>query len=119
MCCRVHYIESHLSAKNTPLSPIEISRAAKVVTAQRKQLVQQSRPWEKAPTYLKAQTRKAGAQARLTTTQRRTRKRPPAAPAPAGPGWLGRLGLKFLHCPADKTCNKSILSEGSGHDDDL
>jgi predicted transcriptional regulator len=53
--------------------------AAKAVTAQRQQLVQQSRPWEKAPTYLKAQERKAAAEAR-TTPPRRTRKRPPAAP---------------------------------------
>jgi len=52
--------------------------AAKTVTVQRKQLVQQKRPWEKAPTYLKAQARKAAAQARTTPT-RRSRKRPPAA----------------------------------------
>jgi predicted transcriptional regulator len=53
--------------------------AAKAVTVQRKQLVQQSRPWEKAPAYLKAQTRQTAAQAR-TTSPRRTRKRLPAAP---------------------------------------
>ncbi len=52
--------------------------AAKAVTVQRKQLVQQKRPWEKAPTYLKAQARKAAAQARTTPT-RRSRKRHPAA----------------------------------------
>jgi len=52
---------------------------AKVVTAQRQQLVQESRPWEKTPNYLKAQARKAAAHAR-TTPPRRTRKRPPAAP---------------------------------------
>lgn len=53
--------------------------AAKDVTAQRQQLVQQNRPWEKAPNYLKAQARKGAAQAR-TTPPRRTRTRPPAAP---------------------------------------
>ena len=53
--------------------------AANAVTRRRKQLVQQSRPWEKAPTYLKAQARQAAAEARATTT-RRTRTRPPAAP---------------------------------------
>ena len=52
--------------------------AAKAVTIRRKQVVQQNRPWEKAPTYLKAQARKAAAQARMTPT-RRSRKRPPAA----------------------------------------
>jgi predicted transcriptional regulator len=46
--------------------------AAKAVTVQRKQLVQQHRPWEKAPNYLKAHAR--------TTPPRRTRTRPPAAP---------------------------------------
>ena len=52
--------------------------AAKALTAQRKQIVQQHRLWEKAPTYLKAQERKAAAEAR-TTTPRRTRRHPPAA----------------------------------------
>jgi predicted transcriptional regulator len=52
--------------------------AAKVVTAQRKQIVQQSRPWEKAPTYLQAQERKAVGAARATTTHRSPR-HPPAA----------------------------------------
>jgi predicted transcriptional regulator len=52
--------------------------AAKVVTAQRKQLVQQSRPWEKAPTYLQAQERTTAAAARAPTP-RRTRQRPPPA----------------------------------------
>jgi len=53
--------------------------SAKTVSARRQQLVQQHRPWEKAPNYLKAQAHKASAQAR-TTPPRRTRKRPPAAP---------------------------------------
>jgi predicted transcriptional regulator len=34
--------------------------SAKDTTAMRKKIVQQSRPWEKAPTYIKAQGRKAG-----------------------------------------------------------
>lgn len=34
--------------------------SAKETTATRKKIVQQSRPWEKAPTYIKAQGRKAG-----------------------------------------------------------
>jgi predicted transcriptional regulator len=34
--------------------------SAKDTTATRKKIVQQSRPWEKAPTYIKAQGRKAG-----------------------------------------------------------
>jgi predicted transcriptional regulator len=40
------------------------SLAAKETTLQRKKIVQESRPWEKAPTYLKAQEKahKAGAQ---------------------------------------------------------
>jgi predicted transcriptional regulator len=49
--------------------------AAKAVTARRTQLFQQHRPWEKAPTYLKAQARKAAAEAH-TATPRRTRPRP-------------------------------------------
>jgi predicted transcriptional regulator len=50
---------------------------AKVVSAQRKQLVQQSRPWEKAPRYLKAQARQEAVHAR-PTPPRRTRTRHPA-----------------------------------------
>ena len=34
--------------------------SAKDTTTMRKKIVQQSRPWEKAPTYIKAQGRKAG-----------------------------------------------------------
>lgn len=34
--------------------------SAKDTTAMRKKIVQQSRPWEKAPTYMKAQARKPG-----------------------------------------------------------
>lgn len=34
--------------------------SAKETTAMRKKIVQQSRPWEKAPTYIKAQGRKSG-----------------------------------------------------------
>lgn len=34
--------------------------SAKDTTAMRKKIVQQSRPWEKAPTYMKARGRKAG-----------------------------------------------------------
>ena len=34
--------------------------SAKDTTAMRKKIVQQSRPWEKAPTYIKAQDRKSG-----------------------------------------------------------
>ena len=51
---------------------------AKAVTAHRKQLVQQSRPWEKAPTYLKAQGRQAAAEAHATPA-RQTRRRSPTA----------------------------------------
>jgi len=53
--------------------------AAKALTAWRKQLVHQNRPWEKAPTYLNAPARKAAAHAR-TTSPRRARTRPPAGP---------------------------------------
>jgi predicted transcriptional regulator len=37
--------------------------SAKETTTMRKKIVQQSRPWEKAPTYIKAQDRKAGGSA--------------------------------------------------------
>jgi predicted transcriptional regulator len=40
--------------------------SARTVTAIRKQIVQQSRPWEKAPTYLKAQEKVAQAVAEQT-----------------------------------------------------
>ena len=53
--------------------------SAKTVTVRRKQIVQQSRPWEKAPTYLQARARQAAAHAR-TTSPRRTRPRPSTAP---------------------------------------
>jgi predicted transcriptional regulator len=52
--------------------------SAKAVTVRRKQIVQQSRPWEKAPTYLKAQARKAAADVQIATP-RQTRRRPAAA----------------------------------------
>jgi predicted transcriptional regulator len=48
--------------------------SARAVTALRKQIVQQSRPWEKAPTYLKAQERQVAA-ATPPTPQRRARQR--------------------------------------------
>jgi predicted transcriptional regulator len=48
--------------------------SARAVTALRKQIVQETRPWEKAPTYLKAQARQAAA-ATPPTPQRRTRQR--------------------------------------------
>jgi predicted transcriptional regulator len=40
--------------------------AAKVITSRRKEIVQRARPWEKAPTYLKAQERAAQAVAQKT-----------------------------------------------------
>jgi predicted transcriptional regulator len=44
--------------------------SARAVTAIRKQIVQTTRPWEKAPTYLKAQEEKKK-QEKLTVTQRK------------------------------------------------
>jgi predicted transcriptional regulator len=52
--------------------------AAQAVTARRKRLIQQQRPWEQAPTYRQAQARKAAAEAQ-SATPRRTRRRPPTA----------------------------------------
>jgi len=52
--------------RNQPLS-------ARSVTAMRQQIVQQSRPWEKAPTYLKAQEK--AEQARAQQTRKAQRKR--------------------------------------------
>ena len=48
--------------------------SARAVTALRKQIVQRSRPWEKAPTYLKAQekARKAVAQRKRTAQRKGT-----------------------------------------------
>src|SRR5262249_5989512 len=46
--------------------------AAKEITSRRKEMVQRSRPWEKAPTYLKAQERAVQAVAQKTgRTQRK------------------------------------------------
>src|SRR5712691_12620515 len=47
------------------------SLAAKEITARRKEIVQRSRPWEKAPTFLKAQEKaqKAVAQRKKRTTR--------------------------------------------------
>jgi predicted transcriptional regulator len=42
--------------------------SARSVTAMRKEIVQRARPWEKAPTYLKAQEKK---QEKVTRTQRK------------------------------------------------
>jgi predicted transcriptional regulator len=39
------------------------SLAAKAITLRRKEVVQRSRPWEKAPTYVKAQEEKKGEKA--------------------------------------------------------
>ena len=47
--------------------------SAKDTTAMRKKIVQQSRPWEKAPTYIKAQDRKA-AESGAAKAASRTRK---------------------------------------------
>ena len=52
---------------------------AKVVTAQRKQIAQRSRPWEKSPAYRNAQARQTAAQARPIPS-RRAQKRPHTAP---------------------------------------
>jgi predicted transcriptional regulator len=49
--------------------------AAPVVTARCQRLIQQQRPWEQAPTYRKAQARRAATQAHLTARQ--PRRRPP------------------------------------------
>jgi predicted transcriptional regulator len=51
--------------------------AATAFTARRKRLIQQQRPWEKAPAYRQAQARRAAAHAR--TTPRQSRRRPPTA----------------------------------------
>jgi predicted transcriptional regulator len=61
--------------------------SAKDTTAMRKKIVQKSRPWEKAPTFMKAQERKAAAKAKTAAptkkprTQRRASKRTTAASA--------------------------------------
>ena len=44
--------------------------SAKDTTTMRKKIVQQSRPWEKAPTYIKAQGRKAGESAAPKATSK-------------------------------------------------
>ena len=56
--------------------------SAKAVTAQRKQIVQQSRPWEKAPRFLQAQQAKA--QVASSTRKRRTRTRTTVLDAQSG-----------------------------------
>jgi predicted transcriptional regulator len=47
--------------------------SAKDTTTMRKKIVQQSRPWEKAPTYIKAQGRKAG-ESGMTKAASKTKK---------------------------------------------
>jgi predicted transcriptional regulator len=47
--------------------------AAKETTTRRKEIVQRSRPWEKAPTFLKAQEEKKREQAPVTQRKRTTR----------------------------------------------
>jgi predicted transcriptional regulator len=54
--------------------------SAKDTTAMRKKIVQQSRPWEKAPTYIKAQGRKAAESVAAKATSR-TRKQTASAGA--------------------------------------
>jgi predicted transcriptional regulator len=53
-----HHLRAHgLDARSYRLTygiPPRQPLSARAVTARRKQIVQQSRPWEKAPTYLKA-----------------------------------------------------------------
>ena len=44
--------------------------SSKETTAMRKEIVQRSRPWEKAPTYIKAQARKTGGTARSARGRR-------------------------------------------------
>ena len=46
--------------------------SSKETTTMRKKIVQCSRPWEKAPTYIKAQERKNGGTARSTRGRRQT-----------------------------------------------
>ena len=47
--------------------------AAKEVTSRRKEIVQRSRPWEKAPTFLKAHEEKERQQASVAQRKKRTR----------------------------------------------
>src|SRR4030095_1959763 len=47
--------------------------AAKEITSRRKAMVQRSRPWEKAPTFRKAQGEKEGQQASVAQRKKRTR----------------------------------------------
>jgi predicted transcriptional regulator len=49
------------------------SLAAKEITSRRKQLVQRSRPWEKAPTFLQAQEKAQKAVAQQTRKEQRKR----------------------------------------------
>jgi predicted transcriptional regulator len=76
-----HHLQSHNLDQRAYRAKYGIPRTqpltAKVVSAQRKQLAQQSRPWENAPGYLKAQARQAAVHAR-PTPPRRTRTRHPA-----------------------------------------
>jgi ROS/MUCR transcriptional regulator protein len=48
--------------------------AAKETTSRRKEIVQRSKPWEKAPTFVKAQEKahQAGAQRKRATQRKRT-----------------------------------------------
>src|SRR6266404_9507339 len=47
--------------------------AAKEITSRRKEIVQRSRPWEKAPTFLKAHEEKERQQASVAQRKKRTR----------------------------------------------
>ncbi len=49
--------------------------AAKDTTAMRKKIVQQSKPWEKAPTFMKAQQAKAAAKAPAVKAAKKAKKR--------------------------------------------
>src|SRR5215470_4254369 len=53
--------------------------SAKDTTTMRKKIVQQSRPWEKAPTYIKAQDRKSAESAAAKTAGRSRRQATPAS----------------------------------------
>ena len=52
--------------------------SAKDTTSIRKKIVQESRPWEKAPTYIKAQDRKAGESASAKTPAKARKQTTPA-----------------------------------------
>jgi predicted transcriptional regulator len=76
--------------------------AARALTAHRKQIVQQSRPWEKAPTYVKAQE-KIEKQVQLPAVKKtRVSKSPESATA-------GVVG------PPKRVTRKKTPSKGEGH----